>query len=587
MATDAATAKFTFAEFFSGIGGFRVGLEASGGTCVFACEYCRFATKNYCDNFPSGPLPVGDIRQLHSAQVPRHDVLVGGFPCQSFSNAGRLGAFDDPRGQLLCAPAHLNLCPVCLALPFALPLRSRKTCAEPNVDGSTRRRSHELVRIISECRPRAVLLENVRGLLTNAEALAEVLAALAGAGYADVELSLYDAALLVPQRRKRLFLVGFRDAAARRAFSWPELPALRRTADEVLEDRTSTTTGVDELAVPVHKWRKVEASAYFAKFPGARLLPAGALAQTLQTTYKSGWLLYSQFVPSSSSSVPPPSRGESLSEGGSEGGEAEGATTPPRFFSPRECARLMGFPEHFSLARSPEGIAYRQLGNAVCPPVVGALGVAIWHALESSDAGRAGGVAPPHLPSAAALMQCGAIALALELALAASAEGREPARCWLKHKALRDLGMPDVQRSVQPDRQIGLHEEGGTCTSADGCGGGRDEEHLPRASTSTAGAAFHEDADSAAWITEWAGPFPIDRIISVARRRCADGGASASGLERPRARPTLQQERSREAPAQTLPAPTAAIKAEVGREAARCMRAWQAARAISNSARVP
>ena len=97
--------RFTFAELFAGIGGFRVGLERVGGVCCFASEYSRAAVATYRDN--SGvddAVPCGDITRIEAAQIPKHDVLCAGFPCQSFSNAGRLAAFDDSRGALFYPP---------------------------------------------------------------------------------------------------------------------------------------------------------------------------------------------------------------------------------------------------------------------------------------------------------------------------------------------------------------------------------------------------------------------------------------------------------------------------------------------------
>jgi DNA (cytosine-5)-methyltransferase 1 len=123
----AVPTRFTFAEFFAGIGGFRLALEAAGGRCVLTCEWNSFAQATYRRNWPDGHALVGDIRLLRAEQVPPHDIMAAGFPCQSFSSAGRVGAFDDERGQLF----------------------------------------HELVRVAVRCRPRALLLENVRGLLTN------------------------------------------------------------------------------------------------------------------------------------------------------------------------------------------------------------------------------------------------------------------------------------------------------------------------------------------------------------------------------------------------------------------------------------
>ena len=288
--------RFSFAECFAGVGGFRLGLEALGGKCVVASEYCRFAQATYRANWPTDHgILLGDIRRLAPAQLPPHDLLVGGFPCQSFSNAGRRGGFDDARGSLF----------------------------------------YELIRLITHCRPRAVLLENVRGLLTDPSTLSEVLGQLAAAGYPS-EVRLYDAAAILPQRRVRAFIVGFRDGVGRDQFCWPVLPALVRTASEVLEPLPQRQWQLSD-----NQWQKVSASPYFERHPGAKLLPEHAICQTLQSTYKRGYMVYSQFVP-------------------------QPAPANPRFFTPRECARLMGFPETFVLPAT-EGLAFRQLGALPYP----------------------------------------------------------------------------------------------------------------------------------------------------------------------------------------------------------------------------
>jgi DNA-cytosine methyltransferase len=629
--------RFTFAECFSGIGGFRIALEAAGGQCVFACEYCRFATAAYQRHWPDGPKPVGDIRRIVAAQVPAHDVLAAGFPCQSFSNAGRGKLFDDPRGQLF----------------------------------------YELVRLVAGCQPRCVLLENVRGLLTRPGALDEVRRALGEIGYPRLHVRLLDAALLVPQRRRRLFIVGFRDdvCSGRRHFAWPLLPSLRRTAEEILEP--AACAAAQQLTLPVDKWRKVEESAYYAKFPAARLLTRGSLAQTLQTTYKGGCLLYSQFVPQeampeeggppqpctaphsrstapppstseivaevststapppstseivaevSTSTAPPPSTSEIVAEVSTSTAPspstseivaevsastapppstseivAEVSTStvpppprfftpllhtapPPRFFSPRECARLMGFPEVFPLPQA-EGVGYRLLGNAVCPPLVGAIAAAIASALDadadyapstsgSSIADRGDAASPEALSitdDAGDAANPEAIAVAMQLALNASPPDRLPVACWLPQTAVQALGLPVSPVCLcQADPPLNSHVEGHVEGHAEGHveGGSpstgmrtRCDEHLharqvTSGSPSTgppfgepcrlAGGAYHEPLDTALL-----GPFPISLVVLAAQQHS----------QRPV--PTKVWQRDARCPVQTLPSPTSAMKAHV------------------------
>lgn len=510
--------SFTFADFFSGVGGFRVGLEAAGGRCVFSCEYCKFARSTYCTNFP-GSLVVGDIKNIHAAQVPRHDVLAAGFPCQSFSNAGRVGAFDDARGALF----------------------------------------YHLVRIIRACRPRALLLENVRGLMTNEAALAEVLRALKEAGYGDVEFRLLDAASLLPQRRKRVYFVAFRDPAARAAFHWPALPELRRSADEVLQYALGTSEAPPSagLTLPLSKWARIVRSAYYQKFCGARVLPANALSQTLQATYKSGYLVYSQFVPqagtmdvaSAATTMPcageveAPEEAESVTALDTEvelpsstAFEAAPAALPPppRFFSPRECARLMGFPEAFQLPTAPEGIAYRQLGNAVVPPLIAALGFGIARALGSSTHAARG----TRMAEEREDMRC--LAMVLELVVASAPAERPPRHCWLP-SAVHEVLCQHTDRGA-----LGQYLMEGS---------------MHRTTARVSGAAYHEEvADSHQGA--WHGPCSLLKVLEAAR---IVGGALSTRT------PELALPRDPFQPSPTLPTPANATKAEV---AAPCMRRW-------------
>jgi site-specific DNA-cytosine methylase len=179
-----AEPAFRFAELFAGMGGFRLGLDPLGGRCVFASEIDPFAAATYERNF--GEAPFGDIVEVPTEAVPAHDVLTAGFPCQSFSRAGEQRGLQDDRGDLF----------------------------------------FEIVRLARARRPRALLLENVPNLLRvdNGHALHIIISELTAAGY-HVRAQLLNAAALVPQHRERLFLVGFRDAAAAAAFQWPAFAA--------------------------------------------------------------------------------------------------------------------------------------------------------------------------------------------------------------------------------------------------------------------------------------------------------------------------------------------------------------------------
>ena len=184
---------FRFAELFAGIGGFRLGLEALGGECVFASECDAYAAATYESNFGEPP-SAGDITEVGNGELPPHDLLVGGFPCQPFSVAGSQPGLADARGQL-----YLEIC-----------------------------------RVLHACRPAAFLLENVPGLYTldggswqrggesQPGAVYQTIAdALGACGYTVSSRIVGSDAFGLPQQRNRLYIVGFADAATAARFSWP------------------------------------------------------------------------------------------------------------------------------------------------------------------------------------------------------------------------------------------------------------------------------------------------------------------------------------------------------------------------------
>ena len=329
----AEPSKFRYAELFTGIGGFRVALDALGGECVFASELEREVRDVYAANH--GSVPRGDITEIPAADLPSHDLLTAGFPCQSFSKAGEMKAFKDPRGALF----------------------------------------FEVTRMLRHHRPACFILENVPQLaeLNGGKLLAVVLDELASAGYTTHHRVL-SSRPLVAQRRERLYFVGFRDdlgAKVAASFRWPawaedadvdvvesgELVA--PTSPEVAHSWPTLAShvlgppeaGWPEHELSEHKWEKIQATPEFQTSARGRLANLEGAARTLISSYRSGFQKQSEFVP------PPP--------------HGPYAKCRPRFFTPRECCRLQGFPEDFQIGCSANPLrSYHMVGNAVCVPVV-------------------------------------------------------------------------------------------------------------------------------------------------------------------------------------------------------------------------
>ncbi|SDB96698.1 DNA (cytosine-5-)-methyltransferase [Shouchella lonarensis] len=163
---------FTYIELFAGIGGFRQALDKANGKCVFASEIDKFARKSYTALYGDEHLH-GDITKIDAQDVPDHDLLVGGFPCQAFSVAGNRLGFEDTRGTLF----------------------------------------FEIVRIAKEKRPKAMLLENVKGLLGHdgGKTMETMILALNDIGYTVDFTILNSKHFGVPQHRERVFIVALRD----------------------------------------------------------------------------------------------------------------------------------------------------------------------------------------------------------------------------------------------------------------------------------------------------------------------------------------------------------------------------------------
>nr|WP_157369975.1 DNA (cytosine-5-)-methyltransferase [Zavarzinella formosa] len=330
-------AKFTFIDLFAGIGGLRKGFERVGGRCVFTCEYDESCRKTYLANYPCSHRIAGDIREVKTEDVSRHDVLLAGFPCQPFSIAGvsKKNALGRPHGFACEAQGTLFF---------------------------------DVARLIAHHRPKAFLLENVKNLMSHdkgntfrviRQTLTEEL------GY-HVQFRVIDAKAFVPQHRERIFIVGFRDKSAFRfedlelppSAKWPKLGDILHSENGSEAEEPPYTLGRMAAVAPKytlteHLWNYLQryAEKHRAKGNGFgfSLVEPKDVTRTLSARYY---------------------------KDGSEILVSRGKGNSPRRLTPRECARLMGFdspgerPFRIVVADTP---AYKQFGNAVVVPVIEAI----------------------------------------------------------------------------------------------------------------------------------------------------------------------------------------------------------------------
>ena len=330
--------RFTFVELFAGIGGFRIGLEAIGGKCTLASELKPQATAIYRQYFTedSNVLIEGDILDLSSTDFPDHfTILTGGFPCQPFSNRGKRRGFDDDRGQLY----------------------------------------QELVRILMTKQPPMFLFENVAGLVTMdggsrgkrekdigvtfiaGKVLDGILGAFRRCGY-KVEWKIINARHFVPQYRERVYFIGSRLELQCKDFEWEQIypiekpPVLR----SILEPKSSLSVAVSELSPS--QWEKVQS---LDKLNAEKIFRLDDFAPTLISSYHKVSSFSNKYIDEEIDGT--------LRDG-------IGDHPRPRFLTPRECCRIMGFPDDFPVPSSTEDPAhfYQGIGNAVVPPIIAAIG---------------------------------------------------------------------------------------------------------------------------------------------------------------------------------------------------------------------
>ena len=332
-----ASPSFTFIDLFAGIGGIRLPFQKQNGKCVFSSEWDKFAQKTYLANF--GEIPNGDITRIAATSIPDHDILLGGFPCQAFSQAGLKQGFSDTRGTMF----------------------------------------FEIQRILAEKKPKAFLLENVKQLKghDNGNTLKTILSILRGeynfqvaedipmseeARHALSEKLNYwvDFKILraadfgAPQNRERVYIVGFNKdyftgVDFKSEFLWPEPPKSKTRLGDILEDLSNISCFDDRYTISEKLW-------------------AGHQRRKLEHKSKGNGFGYSLFNAESEYTSTLSAR--YYKDGSEILIDQTELNKRPRKLTPRECARLQGFPENFIVDAVSQGQIYKQFGNSVCVNVI-------------------------------------------------------------------------------------------------------------------------------------------------------------------------------------------------------------------------
>lgn len=296
---------YRFIDLFAGIGGFRIALESFGAKCVYSNEYDKYAKETYQMNF--GEIPDDDIRYVDEKDIPDHDILCAGFPCQPFSVSGKQLGFCDKRGTLF----------------------------------------FDVARIIREKRPMVVLLENVKNFATHdgGKTLDIVKNTIIDLGYSFQYSILNPVDYGIPQKRERIYMVCFRNDIARKKFTFPKPFKLNRFVEDFLLDDDE----VKDLII--NREDLVLNEKANLNFNSVSTIRVGTVGKGGQ-----GERIYS-----------PKGIAITLSAyGGGIFSKTGGylINNKTRKLHPRECARIMGFPDNFKL-NSNTSQAYKQLGNSV------------------------------------------------------------------------------------------------------------------------------------------------------------------------------------------------------------------------------
>lgn len=305
--------KFKFIDLFAGIGGIRLAYQNNGGKCVFTSEWDTYSKQTYEANF--GEVPFGDITQISEKNIPDHDILLAGFPCQPFSIAGvskknslgrAHGFLDETQGTLF----------------------------------------FDIARIIKHKKPPVFMLENVKNLVSHdkKKTFKVITKTLEKLGY-NLHYKVLDGQYYVPQHRERIIIVGFKKSLFKKkeTFQFPVIENPNLAIKDILEPKVD-----DKYTLSDKLWSYLQEHARKHKAKGNGfgfgLTNLDGISRTISARYyKDG------------SEILIPQKGKN-----------------PRRLTPRECARLQGFPEKFIIPVS-NNQAYKQFGNSVVTPLIQAV----------------------------------------------------------------------------------------------------------------------------------------------------------------------------------------------------------------------
>lgn len=304
-----------FIDLFCGLGGFRVALEALGAECVFSSDIDKYARETYKENF--GEYPIGDITEVDEKEIPEHDILCAGFPCQPFSIGGKRLGFEDTRGTLF----------------------------------------FDVLRILKEKRPATFFLENVAGLCNHdgGKTIDTIIGCLKEIGYIPIFKVINAKDVGYPQNRSRWYCVGFDknrfpEITEDYPFQFPTKKALKYTIDSLIDcdvssDYVVTKTCRDNISYHLHEFMN-------------------------NSRYNVNHVIIANEVRKSRCNF----RCDGISpcltaKMGTGGNNVPVVVSESRKLTERECLRIMGYPDSYKI-RENFHQSYKQIGNSVIVPII-------------------------------------------------------------------------------------------------------------------------------------------------------------------------------------------------------------------------